>query len=116
MRSTVEVILVTGMVISILHTLFTDSLLALAPIKVLVADFQTLLQSCYFRQQITDQLFIIVQFLFRSHGSLLQGQQFVNLGQQRVYARLVTTDTFGIPLTGSHKLHDHFRFLVGGHI
>lgn len=39
LRSTVEIILVTGMVLSIFHTLFTDSLLALASIKVLVADF-----------------------------------------------------------------------------
>ena len=39
LRSTIEIILVTGMVISVPHTLFTDSLLALVPRKVLVADF-----------------------------------------------------------------------------
>ena len=39
LRSTIEVILVTGMVLSVLYTLFTDSLLALAFIKVLVRTF-----------------------------------------------------------------------------
>lgn len=47
--STVEIILVTGMILFTLPFLFMDSLLALATIKVLVADFQTLFQCGYFR-------------------------------------------------------------------
>ena len=114
--SAIKIILVTDMVLFALTLLFMDSLLALTNIKVLVADFQPLFQGCYFRQQSTGQLFIIVTLFLRGHGSLLQRQQFVNLGQKFIYPGLVTSDAFSVQFTPSHQRDYHFWFLLRGHI
>lgn len=94
LRNTSEIILITCMILSILLTRFTDCFLAFTAIKILVADFKTLFQYDYFRQQIADQLFIIVQLFFTAMA---------------IYAYFVTPNAFGILLTSKRKTSIHIR-------
>lgn len=104
LRNTSEIILITCMILSILLTRFTDCFLAFTAIKILVADFKTLFQYDYFRQQIADQLFIIVQLFLQPWASMHTSSRQMRLASySQAKERQVSTFGFSLRIWGKNS-------------